>query len=100
MSPTAKSSKNRPLQPCLTALMWALLSGNHHDLAEEIARLHERFGLAQPGKRKGAHLRLPDPAFGDLHHPARHILLGIAVRPANLYLALPDVADIRACVEA
>src|SRR5713226_9279659 len=100
MSPTAKSSKKRPFQPCLTVPILVSPSRDHDDLAEEIPRFHESFSLAQFGERKGAHLRLLDLALRNFDHAAGHVVLGIAVRSANLHFPLPDVANIRARVEA
>src|SRR5216683_6630035 len=100
MSRTAKSSKKRPFQPCLTVPILVSPSRDHDDLAEEIPRFHESFSLAQFGERKGAHLRLLDLALRNFDHAAGHVFLGIAIRSANLHFTLPDVANVRSRIEA
>ena len=58
--------------------------GDHNDLAEEVACFHDGFGFAELGERERADRRLPDAAFRHIDHAARHILLGVAVGPADL----------------
>src|SRR6185437_13457646 len=67
--------------------LWS--SWYHNNLAEEVPRFHEGFGLAKLLQGKGAHLRPPNFAIGHVDHAAANILLGIAVGTADLDLALP-----------
>src|SRR6185437_11537757 len=75
-------------------------SRDQDDLAEEVARLHQRLGLAELRQREGAHLGLLQLAVGHVDHAAPDVFLGVAVRAADLHLALPDEADIDLRIEA
>src|SRR6478736_9028196 len=77
----------------------SLWSRDHNNFPKEVPRFHERLGIAKLGERERADLRLLDFSVRHIDHSPPNVLLGVAVRAANLYFALPDVANVGPCVE-
>jgi len=76
-----------------------LWSGDHNNFPKEVPRFHERFGVAKLGERESADFRLLDFSVRHIDHSPPNVLLGVAVRTANLHFALPDIANVGLSVE-
>src|SRR3954468_7310042 len=76
-----------------------LWSRDHNNFPKEVPRFHERFGVAKLGERERADFGFLDFAVRHIDHSAPNVLLGVAVRTANLHFALPDIANVGPSVE-
>src|SRR6476660_5794339 len=76
-----------------------LWSGDHNNFPKEVPRFHERFGVAKLGERERADFGLLDFSVRHIDHSPPTVLLGVAVRTANLHFALPYIANVGPSVE-